>query len=259
MFTKKWLPSPFYEKRGNYPLDMIIIHHIGSNNGKLYTVKGTLTWFTDIEVHRNKETGKIENKVSAHYVIPRQTHENNDLYHLVKDIDIAYHAGESQWIVNGKLRKYINRYSIGIELEGDGNLIEYTNFQYDVLIWLIKDLMKNYNIPEELILGHEDIAPGRKVDPGKLFNWKRLRSALSSSSTIIPKEIQNTTEQKDNTIPNNKEVPNNVKENPTSEHSKIIQEKDENFFMGDNSKTHSTILFISKILLKIISQFFKKK
>jgi N-acetyl-anhydromuramyl-L-alanine amidase AmpD len=87
---------------------MIIIHHIGSQNGKLYSVNGTLTWFTNVDVHKNKKTGKIENKVSAHYVLPREQHKGNDLYHLVKDTNIAYHAGVSQWTINDKLRKYIN-------------------------------------------------------------------------------------------------------------------------------------------------------
>jgi N-acetyl-anhydromuramyl-L-alanine amidase AmpD len=250
MYTKKWLPSPFFEGRNNYPLDMIIIHHIGSNNGKLYSVDGTLTWFTDIEVHKNKETGKIENKVSAHYVIPRQNHKGNDLYHLVKDIDIAYHAGESQWVVNNKLRKYINKYSIGIELEGDGNLIEYTEFQYEVLIWLIKDLIKNYNIPEENILGHEDIAPGRKVDPGKLFDWKKLRSSLTTTSEHISIKEDNTKKE------------NSPLEKSPPENSLNTQEKNkeqEKFFMEDGSKTHNNLSSFLKLIINLFIKIIPKK
>lgn len=252
MINKKWLQSPFFESRGNYPLDMIVIHHIGSQNNKLYSVKGTLSWFTDINVHRNKETGIIENKVSAHYVLPREQHEGNDLYHLVKDTDIAYHAGESQWIINGKIRKYINRYSIGIEMEGDGNLVEYTPFQYDILTGLIKDLMEQYHIPEANIVGHEDVAPGRKVDPGKYFDWKKLRTMLNPpivvESAEIPVEKTSVTSEDDV-----KQTPPPVTPpEPVKPQNPPVEEK---FFMGDGSKTHGGLLQFLKL---IMDMFFVK-
>jgi len=181
--------SPFCHKRGSYPLDTIVIHHIGSNNGKLYSLNGTITWFTDPEVHRNKTTGKIENKVSAHYIIPREPYNGHDLIRTVKDGDIAYHAGKSSWTVDGKIRNGINSYSIGIELEGDGNFVEYTDFQYEVLIKLTKEYIDRYNILEDNIVGHEDISPGRKIDPGKLFDWKRYRSSLTPSETSVVVEM----------------------------------------------------------------------
>ena len=252
MFTKKWLPSPFFKSRGNYPLDTIVIHHIGSKNQKLYSVGGTLTWFTDEEVHRNKETGKIENKVSAHYVIPREPHKGNDLYHLVKDEDIAYHAGVSQWTYNDKLRKYINRYSIGIELEGDGNVFFYTDFQYEVLIWLIKDYIKKYNIDEANIVGHEDISPGRKVDPGKFFDWKRLRSKLTPPITVsdkgsvtAPIEIN-----MPDTIVSAEEPPKDetVKESI----SDVEKVDDKDFFMSDGSKTDNLFFEIIKKIFRLL-------
>lgn len=249
MFSKTWLPSPFFESRNNYPLDMIIIHHIGSNNGKLYSVDGTITWFTDIEVHRNKESGKIENKVSAHYIIPRQKHKGNDLYHLVKDIDIAYHAGISQWTINGKLRKYINRYSVGIELEGDGNLVEYTDYQYEVLIYLIKELLQNYNIPEENILGHEDISPGRKTDPGRLFDWKRLRTSITSTIISLPTIEKNDTSLQENT----KQETNTIDSPKNNDKQNSKEEQKEEFFMEDNSKTHNTLKSILKFIIDILS------
>jgi N-acetyl-anhydromuramyl-L-alanine amidase AmpD len=165
---------------------MIVIHHIGSKEGKLYGVGGTLTWFTNTEVHKNPKTGVIENKVSAHYIIPREEYKNSDVIHLVNHADIAYHAGYSQWLVDGKTRKSINNYSIGIELEGDGNFVDYTDFQYETLIELIKDITALHDIPESNIVGHEDVSPGRKVDPGKLFDWKRLRKGLTPSVLFTP-------------------------------------------------------------------------
>jgi N-acetyl-anhydromuramyl-L-alanine amidase AmpD len=247
MFNKKWLPSPFFKSRGNFPLDMVVIHHIGSQNKKLYSVGGTLTWFTNEEVHRNKQTGKIENKVSAHYVIPRETHKGNDLYHLVKDEDIAYHAGVSQWTVNDKLRKYINRYSIGIELEGDGNIAYYTDFQYEVLTWLIKDIISKYDIKEQNIVGHEDIAPGRKVDPGKFFDWKKLRSKLSPPIIIHDKGSI--------TSPIQISMPEIFIQPVESEEDKKNTSKVENekFFMSDGSKTDNTFVEIIKKILSLFS------
>jgi len=157
-------------------------------------VNGTVTWFTNKEIHRNKKTGKIENKVSAHYIIPREEYKEHDVIHLVEDTDVAYHAGYSQWTVDGKTRKNLNKYSIGIELEGDGNLVEYTDFQYEYLIELTKKLMNDYNIPEDNIVGHEDISPGRKVDPGKSFDWKRLRTGVNPPVMVMPPvEIKSST------------------------------------------------------------------
>ncbi len=179
VLKKNWIPSPFFSARGNKPIDMLIIHHIGSDNGKIYSISGTISWFTDEKTHLNPTTGKIENPVSAHYIIPREPYKGYDVIQVVKDADIAFHAGDSKWTVQGLERRYINQYSIGIELEGDGNVFEYTEYQYEILIELTKQLMAAHNIPEENILGHEDIAPGRKVDPGKLFDWKKYRQALT--------------------------------------------------------------------------------
>lgn len=191
MNRKIWIASPFFQKRGNYPLDMVVIHHIGSNNGKLYSVPGTITWFTSIDAHKNPETGKIENQVSAHYILPREPYKNQyDLIQLVQDIDVAWHAGDSQWTVDGNIRKYINNYSVGIELEGDGNLVEYTDYQYERLTELVSDLVKAHNIKENNVVGHEDIAPSRKVDPGHLFDWKRLRTGVFHPVVSVPVTAQ---------------------------------------------------------------------
>lgn len=253
MFTKKWLPSPFFKSRGKFPLDMIIIHHIGSKNGKLYSVNGTLTWFTDIEVHRDKETGKIKNKVSAHYVVPRDTHDGNDVYHLVEDLNIAYHAGVSQWTVNNKLRKYINRYSIGIELEGDGNLVDYEDYQYEVLVWLVRNLMDKHNIKEENIVGHEDIAPGRKVDPGKYFDWRKFRSKINPP-ILIPLS------QKRHSSLKTTEEKTSEKESKISENANTLKfVKDEDFYMGDGSETDGGFILLIKNLIEIVFKIFKIK
>jgi N-acetyl-anhydromuramyl-L-alanine amidase AmpD len=161
---------------------MVVIHHIGSKDGKLYSVPGAIAWFTDEKLHLNPQTGQVENRVSAHYIIPRQTYDKQtDMIALVKHEEVAYHAGVSSWAINGVTRSNINNYSIGIELEGDGNVVEYTEFQYTRL----SELLRSYGIPEANIVGHEDVAPGRKTDPGRLFDWKRLRTDIAPKVQVV--------------------------------------------------------------------------
>lgn len=235
---KLWKNSPFFCSRGSHPLDMIVIHHIGSTNGKLYSLNGTITWFTDVEVHKNKETGKIENKVSAHYIVPREKYKDHDVIYLVEDIDVAYHAGRSQWEVDGKLRSSINWYSVGIELEGDGNFVEYTDYQYDTLITLVKELMTKHNIPAANIVGHEDISPGRKVDPGKYFDWKRLRTGIEPPKVIsVP-------------TPAPEEEPKSVEE----KHPVVETAKDDEFFMAQGDDKENIIENIFNIIINIFNK-----
>jgi N-acetyl-anhydromuramyl-L-alanine amidase AmpD len=187
MLIKRWIPSPFfYARPTNCPLDMIVIHHIGSKDGSLYSVDGAVAWFTNEKIHVNPKTGKIENKVSAHYIIPRDTYDvQTDMIALVKEEDVALHAGESSWKVDGVVRTRINNYSVGIELEGDGNLVEYTDFQYERLAELVRELCEKHGIKENNIVGHEDVAPDRKVDPGRMFDWKRLRTDIAPKVQVV--------------------------------------------------------------------------
>ena len=92
---------------------------------------------------------------------------------MVEDNKIAWHAGKSKW----KDLKNLNEHSIGIEIQNKGHLINYQNFtnkQISSLIKLIKILMKKYKIKKKNILGHSDIAPLRKLDPGEKFPWNFL-------------------------------------------------------------------------------------
>tara|TARA_A100001015_G_scaffold305669_1_gene398732 strand:- start:124 stop:645 length:522 start_codon:yes stop_codon:yes gene_type:complete len=92
---------------------------------------------------------------------------------MVREENIAWHAGKSKW----KKFKNLNNYSIGIELVNKGHQFGYQNFshqQISSLIKLCKKLKKKYLIKKENFLGHSDIAPLRKVDPGEKFPWKKL-------------------------------------------------------------------------------------
>ena len=111
----------------------------------------------------------LRSKVSSHFVISR----NGKIYRLVKDNHIAWHAGKSCW---GKF-KNLNKNSIGIELVNKGHRFGYTSFSKKQILSLIKickNLLRKYKIKNRNIIGHSDIAPDRKFDPGPKFPWKLL-------------------------------------------------------------------------------------
>ena len=110
-----------------------------------------------------------KSKVSCHYFIDR----NGKVCRMVEDNKTAWHAGKSKW----KHFNNLNKYSIGIEIQNKGHYINYQNFtkkQIFSLIQLIKKLLKKYKIKKENVLGHSDIAPLRKLDPGEKFPWRLL-------------------------------------------------------------------------------------
>jgi len=108
-------------------------------------------------------------EVSCHYFIKR----NGKIIKIVPDLYIAWHAGISSW----KKDKFLNSNSIGIEISNPGHEYGYKDFspsQIKSVISLSKKLKKKYKIKKENILGHSDIAPLRKKDPGEKFPWKIL-------------------------------------------------------------------------------------
>ena len=122
-----------------------------------------------------KESDAIEklrdpkSKVSTHYFVKN----NGNVLSMVPDLYKAWHAGVSCW---GSYN-FINRYSIGIEINNPGHNNKYKKFnskQIISLIKLLKYLMKKYKIKKNNVLGHSDISPDRKKDPGEKFPWKKL-------------------------------------------------------------------------------------
>ncbi|HKA45238.1 MAG TPA: N-acetylmuramoyl-L-alanine amidase [Burkholderiales bacterium] len=139
-------PSPnFGERRPNY----VILHHTTNNDAGRALV--TLT--------------SPISQVSAHYLVGR----DGRIAYLVDEWLRAWHAGESYWGGNRDL----NSASIGIELDNNGEE-PYAERQIEALLALLADLKARWSIPAANFLGHGDIAPGRKVDPGRLFPWRRL-------------------------------------------------------------------------------------
>ena len=111
----------------------------------------------------------IQSEVSCHYLIKK----NGEIITMVPDLYIAWHAGKSFW---GN-HKSLNRNSIGIEITNPGHEFNYKKFskkQIYSLLKLSKFLIKKYKINPKNILGHSDVAPDRKKDPGEKFPWKYL-------------------------------------------------------------------------------------
>ena len=151
--TKNYSPNFTLPKRSKKKIKFIIIHYTGMK-------KETLAI---------KRLCNFNSKVSAHYFIKK----NGDILNLVPDLFEAWHAGKSRW---GNY-KSLNKYSIGIEIQNSGHENKYEKFtlnQIDSLKKLLKKLIINYKINKKNILGHSDIAPDRKTDPGEKFPWKTL-------------------------------------------------------------------------------------
>ncbi len=140
-------------KRLKSQIKFVIIHYTGMQS--------------EIESIQRLKNPKF--KVSCHYLINRK----GKITRMVKDLNIAWHAGKSKW----KRFVNLNNNSLGIELVNRGHQFGYQNYslkQISSLIKLCKNLKKRYFIKKENFLGHSDIAPLRKNDPGEKFPWKKL-------------------------------------------------------------------------------------
>ena len=121
------------------------------------------------EIASIKRLKDPNSKVSCHFLINR----NGSVLQMVNEKNIAWHAGKSRW----KNFMNLNKNSLGIELVNKGHEFGYQNFtnhQIRSLIILCKILKRKFAIKKENFLGHSDIAPLRKIDPGEKFPWKKL-------------------------------------------------------------------------------------
>ena len=109
-------------------------------------------------------------RVSSHLLIRR----TGAITQFVSFLDRAWHAGVSHF----RGRDNCNDFSIGIELEGTDHL-PYTDSQYLVLQSVLLALIKEYEINTDAVVGHSDIAPERKTDPGPAFDWVRVRNSIT--------------------------------------------------------------------------------
>ena len=146
-------PNFSKKKRSNKSIKTIIIHYTGIQSERESMVR----------------LCNPKSKVSSHFVI----NQNGKIYRLVQDHQIAWHAGKSCW---GRY-KNLNENSIGIELVNKGHQFGYTNYkrkQIFSLLKICKSLIKKYQIKKKNVVGHSDIAPLRKIDPGEKFPWEHL-------------------------------------------------------------------------------------
>jgi AmpD protein len=181
LLRARWCPSPNFGPRPEgVAIDLALIHSISLPPGEyggdaieqLFT--NTLDW--DAHPYYQQIRG-IE--VSSHFVIRR----DGELLQFVSCADRAWHAGASSW----RGRANCNDYSIGIELEGlEGERFELT--QYAALSTLLDEVVQRF--PIRAVVGHEHVAPGRKIDPGPGFEWQRLIASTPSAASLFPHEVR---------------------------------------------------------------------
>ncbi|MEL7489309.1 MAG: N-acetylmuramoyl-L-alanine amidase [Pseudomonadota bacterium] len=145
-------PSPNFDARGR-AVDMAILHYTGMRTG-------------EEAIERLCDPAA---KVSAHYVVE----EDGRVFRLVAEENRAWHAGVSSW----RGEADINARSVGVEIVNPGHEFGYRDFpsaQIEAVIALLKDIISRHDIAPNCVLGHSDVAPSRKEDPGEKFPWARL-------------------------------------------------------------------------------------
>ena len=145
--------------------------NFNSKKRRLKKIKFIIFHYTGMkkELDAINRLTEIQSRVSCHYLIKN----NGEIIKMVPDLYIAWHAGISSW----KNFRSLNKNSIGIEISNPGHDFSYKRFtqkQIKSILILSKFLIKKYKISKENILGHSDIAPSRKKDPGERFPWEYL-------------------------------------------------------------------------------------
>ncbi len=168
MKEAEWVSSPlvrrriaspnFGERRGRPGIDMIVLHYTGCPSAE-----SALLWMCS-----------PDSQVSAHYLVD----EDGEILQLVDERARAWHAGLSCWAGESD----INSCSIGIEIQNEGHAAEgglppYPEAQIAAVIALCRDIMDRHGIAPQRVVGHSDVAPARKCDPGEHFPWARLAAA----------------------------------------------------------------------------------
>lgn len=142
--------SPNYNDR-RHSLDMLVLHYTGMENGEK-----ALKWLC-----------MKESQVSSHYLVM----EDGQIYQMVPETKRAWHAGVSSW----ERQEDLNSRSIGIEIVNAGHefgLPDYPQIQIQAVLKLSQDILSRWPVPPHRVVGHSDIAPSRKRDPGEKFPWK---------------------------------------------------------------------------------------
>jgi len=237
-------PNFNLKKRTYKQIKFIVFHYTGMNK----------------ESEAIKKLTNIQSEVSSHYLVKN----NGNILTLVPDLYEAWHAGKSSW----KNYKSLNQNSIGIEITNPGHEFGYKKFskkQISSLLKLSKFLIKKYKISFKNILGHSDVAPERKKDPGEKFPWEYLsKNNIGLWHTLKKRELIKNRNFKTSRIEkelffNNlfkvgysKKTPKNlIKNKYLRDVTKAFQRRFRQELV--NGKIDQECLFISKNLIKIYS------
>ena len=237
--TLNYSPNFNVNKRKTKDIKFIIFHYTGMNR----------------EIDALNKLTDQKSKVSCHYFIKN----NGEILTLVPDLYISWHAGISAW----KKYRSINRNSIGIEISNPGHESTYKKFskkQIKSVLKLSTFLVKKYNIKSNFILGHSDISPDRKKDPGEKFPWKYFsKNKIGYWHKIKEKKLLQKRNQKvdqldkDEFIKNLYKIgyPKNINLDK-KKYSKFLTSAFQRRFRQElvNGKIDKECLFISKNLLK---------
>ncbi|MCW8916070.1 MAG: N-acetylmuramoyl-L-alanine amidase [Magnetovibrio sp.] len=172
METSSWVSPNYNDRPDGLPIDMLVLHYTG-----METCEAALERLCDKDA-----------QVSAHYLID----EDGTVHRLVDEDKRAWHAGVAWW----RGSTDVNSRSIGIELVNPGHEFGYRPFpeaQMLALEGLAKSILKRHSIPPRNVVGHSDVAPTRKQDPGELFDWQRLAEKgiglWTDNPTLIKSDI----------------------------------------------------------------------
>lgn len=145
-------PSPNYDERGA-PISMLVLHYTGMSDAA-------------VAIERLRDPVA---KVSCHYLVA----EDGQVVRMVPEERRAWHAGRGWW----RGIDDVNSASIGVEIVNPGHELGYRPFpdaQMDALVALVAEIVRRHRIAPAYVVGHSDVAPARKIDPGELFDWERL-------------------------------------------------------------------------------------
>jgi N-acetylmuramoyl-L-alanine amidase len=165
-----WAPSPNHDER-KHPVSQIVLHYTGMQSG-------------DEALARLRDPAA---KVSSHYMV----RESGEIVQLVEEGRRAWHAGAGRW----REQDDINSRSVGIEIVNgghdvpcaDGSLPPYPDVQIAAVISLVKAILARHGLSPLAVIGHSDLAPTRKTDPGEHFPWARLAAA---GAAVHPAEAE---------------------------------------------------------------------
>lgn len=162
-------PSPNFDARPDgYVPELLVIHNISLPAGQFSTSYIDDLFLNQLDLSAHPDFEQLRDvRVSAHFLIRR----DGCLVQFVSTDQRAWHAGVSQFMG----RERCNDFSIGIELEGS-DFVPFEPAQYDTLVKLTSVLLQQY--PLKHIVGHSDIAPDRKTDPGPFFDWSKYNNLL---------------------------------------------------------------------------------